>query len=123
MAQSLVGYYSARDDMFENTDLDLDEFLDSVDDDNMLVAFRTQADHGFVTCTQPSVLEGFFVGRLVLEVAENDAWATNDEFSGCVVSGYFISFWGDNSCFDPRNKASGCSIKDVAYVSCANDSG
>jgi len=50
------------------TYLDFDQFLDAVDNEDMLVALWTLADDCFITSAQPPVLESFLICHIVIHI-------------------------------------------------------
>ena len=70
----------------------LNQFFDSVNNEDMLCAFRPNSHHSFVSGPNPSILEGLSSRCLVVEIAQNDAWRLDDEFARFVVFGDLRSF-------------------------------
>ena len=60
------------------TYLDLDQLLDTIDDEDVLVALGRLSEHSFVSSAHPAVLKGFFRGLLVVQVPEDNGRRPND---------------------------------------------
>lgn len=78
------------------TYLDLDELLDSVNDEHMFVPTRRLSDDSFVTSVHVAILEGLFVGFVIVQITQNDRRRFDKQFTRLVVSGHFVSLGSDN---------------------------
>lgn len=101
--------------------LDLDEFLDAVNNEDMFLAIGTQTDDGLVTGVHPPILESFLGCFFIVQIAEDNAWAADHEFTGGVVGGNFLVLGGNDAHFDAGDQAAGRSQEHIIRVCRADD--
>lgn len=99
------------------TNLDLDQFLDSVRDKDVLDILRAQPNDGLVSRAHPAVLECFFRGLLVVQVPQNNTWAANDQLTGCVICGHLLAICVDDTRLDAGYKGARRTEEDVVGMS------
>lgn len=80
----------------------------------MLNALGAPAHDDFISCAHPSVLEGFFGGLLVVQVAQDNTWGADNELSGRIVGSNFFAIWGNNAALNPRKQTARCTQEDVS---------
>jgi hypothetical protein len=96
-----------------NTNLDLDQLLNSVDDEHVLHALRTQTDNSLVSGEHPSVHECLLGGLFVVQIAQDDTGAANYQFAWCIVCCDFFAFWCHNAGFEAGDQGAGGTEEDV----------
>lgn len=72
----------------------------------MFNALGAQTDDGFISGAHPSILEGFFGGLLVVQIAQNNTWAANNQLTGCIIGSDLFAVWGNDARLNTRNKCS-----------------
>jgi hypothetical protein len=86
------------------TYLDLDQLLDAVNDENVFVARRRLSNDSLVTSPHVSILEGLFIGLLVVQVAENHRRRLDKQFARLVVASNLVALNRDQLALDARQK-------------------
>lgn len=82
------------------TDLDFDQFLDSINNPDMFVPVGTFPHNCLVARPHPAVTKCFLACYLVVEISEYYTGGADDELSWLVIGCNFVSFWGHKSSFD-----------------------
>lgn len=117
-------YNGRRERILQDTYLHLDQLLDSVDNENVLGAGgRVDADDGFIASVQPPITEGFLSGLLVVQVAQDNVGAANDQLTRCIISGEFLARLGRyNASFDAGEQAARRAQQDILGMRLADNS-
>jgi hypothetical protein len=99
------------------TNLDLDQFLNPIDDEYVLCALRAETYYGLVSGAHPTIFECLFGGLVIVQIAQDNTWTSDNELAWCVVLCDFFAFWCHNSCLESWNQSARGAEEDIVRMS------
>lgn len=82
------------------TNLDLDQFLDPVDNEYMFLALGASPDKGLITGAHPAIFERLLGGFVVVQVAEYDTWTADHQLTRLLMFLDFLAFGRNDTCLN-----------------------